>query len=175
MPDWPGFCFMILDWALLLAPLVAAESCHARTCSSRVYLWHGLLVLDHPEVAVYIWTLLVMCNTVRTAYESHIRATKQPTLVPEAADTSPVLDPDPLYTYELWLRAHARTCLRVICEVDMHTATAIGYMIGTHTALIAGSGHMCLYSVPLCFTCVELCIRTVNFCHPSERYADVRC
>jgi hypothetical protein len=130
---------VVFDWALLLAPIAAAESCHAKQCDKRVVLWNDSLVIENPGLAVSIWLGIVF---IRTSMDIVFCASK--------------LHKCTVYTIAASITGNYRVYVFL-------------YILMMHTLIEFAKVEICVYSAPLCFTCIEGIAKLLSYCAMDSR------
>ena len=135
----PATLLLLFDWCLLLAPLVTVESSHARYCDDTVELWDGRIVITRPERAVDIWLALVALST-GLAFLSEVPSEQAEMIELKGG------------------RSRGRRLLdSIFARLSNYRVCVLTYMIIVHVTVSYGAMETCVYTTPLCFTCVELC------------------
>jgi hypothetical protein len=111
------------DWILLVAPIITAESCHAKHCDDHIQLWNNWIVIADPVLFTSIWMALVGVRTLVGISQITVSAIAG--------------------NYRIWLLA---------------------YMLTVHVLVLYAGLKVCVYSVPLCFTCIEGSMQLLSYC-----------
>lgn len=128
----------VFDWVLLLAPIVAAENCHAKRCDAVVSLWNESIVIEDPNLAVSIWIGLVAIRTTANIVSVEGQCS------PGEGQCSSRL----ARNYRVWI---------------------LLYMTLVHFAVLYAGMRVCVYTTPLCFTCIEGTMQLISYCSMYDR------
>ena len=151
-----------LDMALLFAPVVSLESCHARRCDSAIELWNGRIRVTDPHHAVAVWTIGLLCSVLLEAVDgwwqrspftpwSH-RSTRKLQASTEVSEKSSVEQIIAVVMSRPWRLVSPVRSLRLLQDYRISLLAYAGVML-----LLDYHGLLtwCIYTVPLTFTCIE--------------------
>jgi hypothetical protein len=137
-------CFIRLaDAVLLLVPIVAAESSHALECDKNICLWGDTIVVDRPVRAVSAWLCAVGLRTAISLY------TLEATTIGNESVRS--------------LGHHKLLDALRECSVNYRIWVFL-YMASMHMAIVYGGLPLCVYTTPLCFSCIEGATQLMAYC-----------
>ena len=174
----------LVDMFLVLAPLVTLESCHARHCDQRIELWNGRIRIDDIQFAVSMWILALAVNSLicfsAKAYASRGPRTDGPgkprswKSQGKQEETSLIsrrraqMDPD-WKEIRRWIADYVLYPWHVI-SVRRVTKALRHYRISfiVYAVLMLVLDHydrltVCLYTVPLVFSCMEISRRLILY------------
>ena len=138
----------VCDWVLLMAPILSAERCHAQRCDEHLKIWNALVVIKDPFFAVGILIGLVALRTfVDIAYAR---------LALDQTD----------------FRGHIATDVRghiALALASNYRVWVLMYILAVHLLVSYDALKVCVYTAPLCFTCIEGAMQLLSYCAMEDK------